>query len=227
MKRFEREGKGEPAPSSGLARCGVMAYTHFWKLVAVNLLFVLFSLPVVTLPAAFTALDRVCIIIYRDGNIFLWDEFWKEFRRSFLRTLVPGFCFALLLFGGYFFMSLGNGNLQLGFVAMLFWAVGIFMAMTALLVGEVFFILISVLEIRNFDAMKNALILSLARPARSLGILLILLALLFGAMALMPFSLLLLVFIGVVLAQYPVCCLMYDLVEELILIPFQNRKDKA
>ena len=227
MKRFEREGKGEPAPSSGLARCGVMALTHFWKLIAVNLLFVIFSLPVITLPAALTALNRVCIIIYRDGNIFLWDEFWKEFHRSFLRALGPGFGFALLLFGGYFFMSLGNGNSQLVFFAMLFWALGIFMTITALLIGEMFFVMISVLEIGNFNALKNALILSLARPVRSLAILLIVFALVFGVMSLMPISIVLLIFIWVVLAQYPISCLVYDLIEEMILNPFQNRVEKG
>ena len=114
--RFEKEGAGLPAPETGWARVGVMALTHFWKLVAANLLFVVFSLPVITLPAALTALNRVCVIIYKDGNIFLWYEFWREFKRSLLRQLPPFLGFSLLLFGGYFFMSLGNGNAQLGFI---------------------------------------------------------------------------------------------------------------
>ena len=97
--RWRREGAGRPAPESGWRRVGVMGLTHFWKLIRVNLLFVLFSLPVLTLPAALTALDRVCVVIYKEGNIFLWDEFWKEFRRSFARTILPGLGFGLLLFG--------------------------------------------------------------------------------------------------------------------------------
>ena len=124
-------------------------------------------------------------------------------------------------------MSLGNGNSQLVFFAMLFWALGIFMTITALIIGEMFFVMISVLEIGNFNALKNALILSLARPVRSLAILLIVFALVFGAMSLMPISIVLLIFIWVVLAQYPISCLVYDLIEEMILNPFQNRVEKG
>ena len=124
-------------------------------------------------------------------------------------------------------MSLGNGNSQLVFFAMLFWALGIFMTITALLIGEMFFVMISVLEIGNFNALKNALILSLARPVRSLVILLIVFALVFGVMSLMPISIVLLIFIWVVLAQYPISCLVYDLIEEMILNPFQNRVEKG
>ena len=101
------------------------------------------------------------------------------------------------------------------------------MTITALIIGEMFFVMISVLEIGNFNALKNALILSLARPVRSLAILLIVFALVFGVMSLMPISIVLLIFIWVVIAQYPISCLVYDLIEEMILIPFQNRVEKG
>ena len=69
-------------------------------------------------------------------------EFRKEFCRSFVRSLIPGFGFALLLFGGYFFMSLGNGNSGRGFTAIVFWSLGILMSGTGLVAGEIFFIII-------------------------------------------------------------------------------------
>jgi hypothetical protein len=228
MKLFgntmQKEGKGTAAPSSGWQRAGLMAFTHFWKLVAVNVLFVVFSLPVVTLPAALTALNRVCIIIYRDGNIFLWHEFRKEFCRSFTRSLIPGFGFTLLLFGGYFFMSLGNGNSGLGFLAIVFWSLGILMSCTALAAGEIFFIIISVLEIRNFDAWKNAMILCLARPGYSIAILLFIATLSAALTAMMPLGMALLLVIWVVLAQYPICFIVYGLTEKMILIPFEEQQ---
>ena len=227
MRRFEKEGRGEPSPASGLKRAGYMALTHFWKLITANILFVLFSLPIITMPAALTALDRVCVIIFRDGNIFLWYEFWKEFRRSFVRVLAPGILFGLGLFAGYFFMSLGNGNPERGMITILFWTIGMMMTLTVLLVGEYFFVMVSVLEVSNFDALRNAVLLSLARPVRSAAILLILFLLLFGALALLPLSLILIVFIWAVLAQYPVSCLAYDMIEKMILIPYQNRKEES
>ena len=219
-----KEGRGTAAPPCGWQRAGVMALTHFWKLVAVNVLFIVFSLPVITLPAAITALNRVCVIIYRDGNIFLWHEFRKEFCRSFARSLIPGFGFALLLFGGYFFMSLGNGNSGRGIAAIVFWSLGILMSGTGLVAGEIFFIIISVLEIRNFDAWKNAVILCFAGPVQSITILLIVAALAAAMAAMMPLGLVLLLLIGVVLVQYPICFIVYDLIERMILIPYKEQQ---
>ena len=228
MKLFDfsmqKEGKGTPAPSSGWPRAGVMALTFFWRLVAANFLFVVFSLPLLTLPAALTALNRVCVIIYRDGNIFLWHEFRKEFRRSFARSLVPGIWFALLLFGGYFFMSLGSANSGLGIAAIAFWSLGILMAMTALAAGEYFFVMISVLEIRDIDACKNALIFCFAKPGTSLAILVIIVVLSVAAAMLMPLSFFLIPFIWVVLAQYPICYIVYDLIEKMILVPHEQQQ---
>ena len=219
-----KEGRGTAAPPCGWQRAGVMALTHFWKLVALNVLFIVFSLPVVTLPAALTALNRVCVMIYRDGNIFLWHEFRKEFCRSFVRSLIPGLGFSLLLFGGYFFMSLGNGNSGRGFTAIVFWSLGILMSGTGLVAGEIFFIIISVLEIRIFDAWKNAVILCFAKPGQSITILLIIAALSVAIAAMMPLGLALLLLIWVVLAQYPICFIVYDLIERMILIPYKEQQ---
>ena len=217
-----------PAPASGWHRASFMAWNHFWKLIAANILFVVFSLPVVTLPAALVALDRVCVVIYRDGNIFLWYEFWREFRRSFIRSLLPGLGFGMLLFGGYFFMSLGNGNSQLGFVAIMFWALGIFMTAAALAVGEFFFIMISTLDIRNFNALKNAIIFCAARPGTVLAILFLLLFLSTSAAALMPLiGSALIFFVWIVGAQYPICYMVYALIEEMILIPYKEQNKQC
>jgi Predicted integral membrane protein len=223
-ERFQKEGAGQPAPETGWARLGVMALTHFWKLITANLLFVLFSLPVITLPAALTALNRVCVIIYKDGNIFLWEEFRKEFKRSILRSILPGLGFALLLFGGYFFMSLGNGNLQRGFVGVVFWAFGILMAAVAVILGEYFFVVSSVLDIGVGGAMKNSLLLWMSRPGSGL-LILVWVALLSVAMAvLLPIGLVLLLLIWAVLAQYPVSFLVYDVTEDLVLIPYEEQQ---
>lgn len=225
--RYSREGAGLPAPETGWRRAGAMAATHFWKLLRANLLFVLFSLPLITLPAALTALDRVCVVIYKDGNIFLWDEFFREFKRSFARSILPGLGFGLLLFSGYFFMSLGNGNAALGFPALIFWALGILAVCVAVILGEYYFCLTAVLDINNRGALKNALILWLARPGSGLLILGLALALFFLSLALLPLitPALILVLLPV-LCQYPACYLIFDVTEDLVLIPYAEQQEK-
>ena len=95
-RRGDREGAGLPLPEGGIRRYGVLLATHFWKLVELNLLFILFSIPIVTLPAALCGVNRVCVLLIRNGYCFVWGDFWEEFRRSFRRSLFPALLFALL-----------------------------------------------------------------------------------------------------------------------------------
>ena len=222
--RFTREGPGRPAPETGWPRMALMAATHFWRLVGANLLFVLFSLPVITIPAALCALNRVCVLIYRDGNLFLWYEFRREFRRCFLRSLIPGFFAAAMLFGAYFFASLASGNAQVTARFLLLWAVGGLMLLAAVCFGAYFFVLIAVLDLNNRDAWKDAVILVLVRPGRALLVFFWLFVLSAAIAALMPIGILFLLFFWFALMQYPVCFLIYDLAEEMILDPYEDQQ---
>lgn len=77
--------------------------TYFRQLMFVNPVFLLACIPVVTIPAAFTALNRVCIKLIRGRYTLVWLEFRDEFCRSFGRgfkiglTLLPVFQYAFVL----------------------------------------------------------------------------------------------------------------------------------
>jgi len=66
-----KEGAGLPLPEGGFWRYAVILATNFWKLVGLNLFFVAFSLPVITMPAALCGLNRVCMLLIRNGYCFL------------------------------------------------------------------------------------------------------------------------------------------------------------
>ena len=66
-KRQNREGAGLPLPEGGFRRYAAVLGTNFWKLVRLNLIFILFSLPVVTIPAALCGVNRVCMLLIRNG----------------------------------------------------------------------------------------------------------------------------------------------------------------
>lgn len=86
---YEREGAGLPMPEGGIRRYALLLTTHFWKLIGLNLLFVLFSLPIITMPAALCGMNRVCMLLIRNGHCFLWQDFIEEFKRSFVRSILP------------------------------------------------------------------------------------------------------------------------------------------
>ena len=216
-KQQNREGAGLPMPEGGIQRYALLLTTHFWKLVGLNLLFVLFSLPVITLPAALCAMNRVCMLLIRNGYCFLWQDFWQEFRRSFARSLLPALLFAGLIFFGYYSMSLGLTNAGNPIWSMLFWAIGIGATVAGICWGNYFFALVSLLDQNNRGILKNAWLLCMLRPGRSLSVFAIIAATGFAMAVLMPVSILLMAVCTAVLGQYSVCFLVNDLAEAYIL----------
>lgn len=221
--RSDREGAGRPLPRAGVLRLVLISGTHFWKLIGANLLFVVFSLPVVTLPAALCALNRVCLLIYREGNCFLWTDFFQKFRRSFWRSLLPGALFGALTFAGYFFMSLGAANGIYPVWCMIFWSVGILAAAAGIVWGAYFFVLAALLDQKNPGVLKNAFLLCMIHPGRALAVLAVVLGMSFAAMVLMPIFIIAMLLLWFSLLQTVVCYLVNTLAEQYILYP--DRED--
>ena len=65
-------------------------YENLFELVQLNFLWILSCLPLVTIPAACTAVCRISLRMLQQEDYRLGKEFWKEFRRSFWRSLQTG-----------------------------------------------------------------------------------------------------------------------------------------
>lgn len=214
--RYDREGPGLPMPEGGIRRYLLLLTTHFWKLIGLNLLFVVFSLPVITLPAALCAMDRVCMLLIRDGHCFWWQDFIQEFKRSFKRSLLPALGFFLLLFFGYYAMSLGLTNAALPLWSLIFWAIGIGCTIVSICWGQYFFALVSLVDQNNRRILKNAWLLCMIQPNKALTVLGLVLAEVAVIALLMPISLLFLCLLPV-LVQYTVCFMVYEAADAYII----------
>lgn len=67
------------------------------KLIALNLLWMVSSIPVITVGASTTALYYCTLKLHKDKDISAWKYFWKSFRRNFLQSTA---IWILLLFSG-------------------------------------------------------------------------------------------------------------------------------
>lgn len=217
-----KEGAGLPLPEGGAARYAVILATNFWKLVGLNLLFVAFSLPVITMPAALCAANRVCMLLIRNGYCFLWQDFIEEFKGSFRRSLLPAVLFVVLIFFGYYAMSLGLTNGGLPLWSTIFWMIGIMASVAGICWGAYFFALVSLLDQNNRGVLKNARLLCMIRPGRALAVFGIIATATFLMAILVPISIALMLFCVPALVQYSVCFLVYGIAEEYILEPFEN-----
>ena len=224
MRRYQKEGPGLPAPKVGLPGFLYILKNNIWTMFGANLLFSLFSLGIITIPAAFCALNRVLVLLIRNGHCFLWQDFVQEFRRSFKRSLLPGLLFLLIFAVAYYFGSLGLTNAAILLSSMLFWAVCIVLLVAGLAWGAYSFVFIALLDLNNRDALKNARLLCMAKPFLALVVSVVIIASLFISAALMPVWIFAIPIFGVVIPQYVVCWLVYDVANEYILIPYERMK---
>lgn len=81
--------KDAPKPT-GLKRVWATFAREWWNLVALNLLFIAASLPLVTLPAAWVAMMRVAGVMVEDEPVEVWRDFREAFVARFWRALGAG-----------------------------------------------------------------------------------------------------------------------------------------
>ena len=104
-------GKGVtgPPPAKGIKRFLFICHTHFWRLIGLNMLFILFCLPGITIPPAVTAMNRVLLALAREGNVFFLKDFIEEFKNSFIKSwvaFIPWIVVTAIAAAGY--ISIGD-----------------------------------------------------------------------------------------------------------------------
>lgn len=223
-KRFAPgEGVTEAPPQRGWKRFFFVLGIHFWKLISLNLLFLVFSIPVLTIPAAFCGVNRVLIKLYREGNCFVWTEFWKEFRLNLWKAIPFGLAGAASLFASYYFLSLGTSLSSSG-IEVISTALGLLLlAFTILFFGYVF-VLLPTLDLSNRQIARNAFIL-LVTEWKTNGILLLSTVMMtLVHVLLFPYSLPALALVSVALMQYIVCAAVNEPLQRRIIGPYEAGK---
>ena len=220
-KRFA-PGKGvtELPPEKGLKGFLFLLSTHFWKLVTLNLLFLVFSIPVVTMPAALCGMNRVLIKLIRDGNCFLWAEFIKEFKANLFKALPFGILSAFLLFDAYYLLSLGI-SASVGFDV--FWGtLGFICLGFEILFSSYVYAFLPALSLANRYIAKNAFIFMMTEWKANLLILGCVLVMLLITLALFPYTIFFLVFITISLTQMVVCTAVNHPLQRRIIGPYEE-----
>lgn len=218
----DKEGPGTPAPQSGAPRYLYLMKTYFWQFVWLTWVFLISCIPVVTIPAAITAMNRVLLKVVREGNVLFWAEYKTEFCRSFAKSLWAAVVFGGLMLASYYFLSLGLTNGQ-SFLGMLFFCTGLCVLILQTLWGNYTFVLLAALDLPLIYILKNAWCLVFLGRKWSLAVLIT--SVLWGTILLLgiPFSLLLVAVGAMVLVQYTVCWCVNIPLEQYIIRPYEEK----
>jgi uncharacterized membrane protein YesL len=190
-ERFEREGPGIPkdAPKKqGLALFAQIVLREAWELFKLNLLIVVFSLPLVTAPAAAAAALRICVSMSRDENIYLVRDFREAFRDNFWSASFwgAGFSVALVLSGYAVFIY---GQLALSSLTYAIpLALSLAVTVLLLLLAVHLFVLMVCKPLPPLRLLRLSFVAMLARPAYALAALVFVAALWLTHIAFYPVS---------------------------------------
>ena len=202
MRRWYEPKKDTPgidkdAPKKkGLALFWEILWREFWSLLKLNLLFLVSCIPVVTIPAAVTAMNRITVTMVQDRNHFLLTDYWKAFKRDFGKSLLGGIVLllALVLFGlstwFYYMLSQSAGKLFL-----ILAGCSLCLLLTAYFISLYFFPMLAMVDLGLKPLLINSCVLSYSCIKRTLPAALITLAIAFVCVGLLPFSMVYLVVI--------------------------------
>ena len=203
MRRWYEPKKDTPgiekdAPKKkGLALFGEIIWREFWSLLMLNVLFILSCIPIVTIPAAITAMNRITVTMVRDKNYFLLIDYWKAFKRDFGKSFLGGLILgiALVLFGistwFYYMLSQTQGALFL-----ILAGCSLCLLLTAYFVSVYFFPMLAMVDLKLKPLLINSCVLTYSCIKRTLPAALISLALLLACVGFLPYSM---VYIAVIL----------------------------
>lgn len=88
-----KSGPGVPKdapPKTGFALLLDVIARNWWELIQLNLLVILFCLPLITVPAALVAAARICALMLEDRPIYLGRDFLETFRGRFVTASFLG-----------------------------------------------------------------------------------------------------------------------------------------
>lgn len=165
-QRIFRPGPGVdgPVPAYGRERLWFILSNYYMRILGMNLLLVLFALPVVTFPAALCGVTRIYIKWIRDEQVYFWPDFWKEFKTAFFRRLLAWLLLMLIPVSVAMLPAMlgvkGGGSIL--------W---LLLMAVSFMVQCYMFPLMALMELPVLTALKNATILMVISWKRSLWML--------------------------------------------------------
>ena len=161
---FQKEGKGiskDTPEKTGFALFLETLIRELGSLIKLNFLFLLFSIPIITIPASFAALTNVSMKIARQQHVFVFSDFKESFKKNWKQSSLLGIFF-LLLFSlvtiSLIFYSNALPNNNFLYVPLF---ICIFINLLLLFSFIYSFPLLTTLKLSLKDTLKNSFLLSI------------------------------------------------------------------
>lgn len=133
---------------------------HFWDLVFLNLLYIVFCIPIVTIGPATAGLIKVARNYSQERSCFMFHDFWKAFKSNFKQTLVIGLVDIILaIWAVYMIVFYYNFSLYYDIGKVLL-VVSISLMLIVFLMHFYIYLLIVSTNLKMKQVLKNAFLLT-------------------------------------------------------------------
>lgn len=188
--RNDRPDLPKDAPrKKGMLRFAETLWRELFNLIKLNLLFLISCIPIITIPAALTAMSRVTVTMSKDENSFIWNDYWKAFRLDFWKSLLAGViflaAFCTFAISTWFYYQLGLDKRFFVILA----GMAACMLLCAYMASMYFFPMIAMVELPMKKLLLNSLIMVFLNIKYSIPALILSLLLLVVGLGMMPYSL--------------------------------------
>lgn len=97
-----KEGKGIQKDNSQKNRFTLffeIFFRHFWKITELNVLYVIFCIPIITIGPATAGVTKVIRNISLERPAYVWGDFWDSFKKNFKQSFFLGLADILIISG--------------------------------------------------------------------------------------------------------------------------------
>lgn len=178
FSQYTKEGRGiskEQANAPAFIQFFRTYGTRFWSLICLNLLYLLFCLPIVTIGPATAGMTKVLRNWSRRDHAFVWGDFWETFKNNFKQAFIVGliniFVWALLIYDLWFFWANGAHVVYICLIALT--------AIIWLFMNYYIYTMLVTFRLTIRQLFKNAFIFAWVGVIRNIGITLILAAIVY------------------------------------------------
>lgn len=225
---YSKPGKGvnkDEPPKPRFLLFWELYFRKFWKLIQLNLLFVAFSLLIITIGPATAGMTYVLRSMANEQPVFLFSDFWDGFKNNLKQSLIFSviwvFC-AYVIATSWQFYSANLATSQFMYIPLALCAL---LALLFIFVSFYAFLMIVTIDLPLPAILKNCMILSIVCLKNNLITLFFVALILFVVYLFFPISVVLIILLIPATIGFLLCFNCYKEIKKYIIDPFQNKQD--
>jgi uncharacterized membrane protein YesL len=162
--QFMREGPGvnknEPS-KEGISLFFQLFFTRFWDMIKLNIIFIIYCIPIITIGPALSALTSINISMIQRRHIYILSDFHKAFKANWKQSLICSFIctFIFTLLGVAIFFYFKKAQENTIFHPLVF--ICLFITILLGLASLYIYPLLSTISLSVKDIFKNSIFLSI------------------------------------------------------------------